>query len=55
MRNDKSIYLDFVHENNYQAVLSVSQQMPTIPIAKPMQTNCVSYKMKTILSISIVI
>ena len=55
MRGDYGIYLDFVNGNHYQAVFNVAQQMPTIPVANPMQTNPVLFQMTTIPSIPIVV
>ena len=55
MRGDFGIYMNFVNGNHYQAVFSVVQQMPTIPVANLMQTNFGSFQMQTIPSIPIVV
>ena len=38
MRGDFGIYLNFVNGNHYQAVFSVAQQMPPLPVLQPMST-----------------
>ena len=38
MRGDFGIYLNFVNGNHYQAVFSVAQQMPPLPVSQLMQT-----------------
>ena len=55
MRGDCGIYLNFVNGNHYQAVFSIEQQMPTIPVANPMQSNPGSFQMQPIPSIPIVV